>query len=207
MRKNLALAGFAAYLIVLFCLTLAFFRTPPAPRASRLNLVPLVGIARFLRVGGRGMVVNVLGNLAAFVPLGVLLPMLPGGVGSARRVAFVGFLLSLEIEALQLLSRQRTADVDDLILNTLGALLGYFAFARLNRSRLGLGEDRLLPSDDAIGDRVGLPDGPVGEFVHDVEHQAFHDRPQGACPGAPRLGAAGRSRGSASLVNNRVAPS
>lgn len=135
MRKPAALALFLAYLVVLFGLTLVFFRSPPRVALARLNLVPLVGIARFLRGGGRAMWVNVAGNLAAFVPVGLLLPSLSARHDSAGRVALVGFCLSLEIEALQFASRARVADVDDLILNTAGGLLGYLALGLPRRWR------------------------------------------------------------------------
>ena len=122
---------FVLYLAVLFGLTLVFFRSPPRPLASRLNLVPLVGIVRFLRRGGWALVVNVLGNLAAMAPLGFLLPALSPRYDRAGRVALVSFCLSLAVELLQLASRQRIADVDNLLLNTAGGLLGYYAFGTL----------------------------------------------------------------------------
>lgn len=130
MKRNHAVALFATYLAVLFALTLVLFPSPPSPVAVRLKLVPLVGIAHFLRFGGRGLVVNVLGNLAAFIPLGFLLPSLSDRHTSARWVVLVGFCLSLDIEILQFASQRRVADVDDLLLNTLGAFLGYYARGR-----------------------------------------------------------------------------
>ena len=39
-----------------------------------------------------------------------------------------GFLLSLTVEVIQLISKVGCFDVDDLILNTLGAVLGYVFF-------------------------------------------------------------------------------
>ena len=137
LRKPLLWACFALYLATFLGLTLVFFRSPPRPLASRLNLVPMVGIARFLRGGGRAMVVNVAGNLAATVPLGVLLPILAPTFDRAWRIALASFGLSLGIELLQLASRQRVADIDDLILNTAGGLLGLAAL-RLLRDRRGV---------------------------------------------------------------------
>lgn len=68
-------------------------------------------------------------NTALFVPLGVLLPLLVAGT-TWRRVLVTGFCLSLTIELVQLIgdltvSSGRVADVDDLIGNTVGAVLGY----------------------------------------------------------------------------------
>ncbi|WP_320668673.1 VanZ family protein [Patulibacter defluvii] len=71
-------------------------------------------------------------NVALFVPLGVLLPLI-GGVRSLGRALLLGFLVSLGIEVVQFLSavtvsEGRIADVDDLIGNSLGVLLGYVGF-------------------------------------------------------------------------------
>ena len=43
--------------------------------------------------------------------------------------------------------------------------------------RLGT-EERRLPRHHVFGDRVGLAWLTLGKIVHDIEHQAFHDRPQ-----------------------------
>ena len=67
-------------------------------------------------------------NVVLFVPLGFLLPALWEGFAKKRTVLAAGFLLSLLIEVLQIFS-YRVTDVDDLIMNTLGALAGYLLFA------------------------------------------------------------------------------
>lgn len=63
-------------------------------------------------------------NALLFVPLGFLLPILWRRYRSWKRIALIGFLISLSIEILQLFSFRFT-DVDDLILNTFGAFIGY----------------------------------------------------------------------------------
>lgn len=68
---------------------------------------------------------NPLLNIAMFVPLGVLLPL---AVNFFRRwywMLAAGTGTSLTIEVLQYILAQGQADVDDLICNTLGAMLGY----------------------------------------------------------------------------------
>lgn len=90
-------------------------------RSAQVNLLPFsreVDFAAYLQ------------NILLFLPLGMLLPLI---WPSLRRLSFTvlsGFSLSLLIEASQLLNNRRT-DVDDLILNTLGALLGYCLFLLL----------------------------------------------------------------------------
>jgi glycopeptide antibiotics resistance protein len=78
-------------------------------------------------------------NVVMFVPLGVLLPLLWPRLNSIRRVAVLGVCASMAIELTQLLlwvtvGSRRTVDVNDLIANTLGALLGLLVL-RLVASR------------------------------------------------------------------------
>jgi glycopeptide antibiotics resistance protein len=125
-RSNVALL-LLAYLALLLDLTLLRWTGTVLPPDKRLNWAPLESIVHFLSVGGWPMVVNVLGNVAAFVPFGFLIPPLRDARTGVARVALLSLMLSAQIEALQYLSGRRTADVDDLLLNTLGGVLGYLA--------------------------------------------------------------------------------
>lgn len=69
-------------------------------------------------------------NVIMTIPLGVLLPLMSGRVTSWRRAAVAGALFSLTIEVSQLLgcvlfNNYRGADVNDVLVNTLGCVLGY----------------------------------------------------------------------------------
>ncbi len=64
-------------------------------------------------------------NTVMFAPFGFLLPVLWRGCRKWSVTTLAGFLLSLTIEILQMFCFRAT-DVDDLLMNTLGALLGYF---------------------------------------------------------------------------------
>ena len=84
-----------------------------------LNLVPLVNTS----VG------DMLENVAVFVPLGVLLPLV-ARAASLPRVLLWGFLVSLAIEVLQLVNSVvsnggHASDVNDLLANVLGAAVGF----------------------------------------------------------------------------------
>ncbi|SET91139.1 VanZ family protein [Paenibacillus sp. NFR01] len=90
------------------------------------NFTPLVTISDELRAKSAHSMVNLLGNIALFIPLGVFARLLSPG----RRLSLPGMLLrglglSLLLECAQGVFAIGTFDVDDLLLNTLGALLGY----------------------------------------------------------------------------------
>ncbi len=88
----------------------------------RLNLVPLVNIADFEKMSD--LLLNIIGNAAMFVPSGIIFPVCFKRFDSFGKTVLGGAALSLCIEILQLPFAVRVSDVDDLILNTLGAAIG-----------------------------------------------------------------------------------
>lgn len=74
--------------------------------------------------------INFLGNIILFMPFGFFIPLL--WRISAIKAVIIGFLASLFIETCQLFLARGT-DVDDLILNTFGALLGAILFKIIQR--------------------------------------------------------------------------
>ncbi len=63
-------------------------------------------------------------NVLLFIPLGIALPLLWKSFGSWWRTVLFGFLTSMLIETMQIFS-SRATDVNDLMTNTLGTVLGY----------------------------------------------------------------------------------
>ena len=82
--------------------------------------------------------VNLWGNILLFVPLGLLPPLLQPKMRSLWRTLLLAALVMVTVEVLQMLLLVGTCDVDDLILNLLGAALGYGLF-KLTRHRKNLG--------------------------------------------------------------------
>lgn len=97
----------------------------------RINLVPLVHLFDYNSL--RDMAWNVVGNTAMFIPSGIVLPVVYRKLDRFGKVLAAGTLLSLCIEILQLPFASRASDVDDLILNTLGAAVGYGIYAAVKR--------------------------------------------------------------------------
>jgi glycopeptide antibiotics resistance protein len=78
---------------------------------------------------------NVFGNILMFVPFGLFLPLLHRRFRAWGSTLFMAMLFSASIEATQWIWRRfgnyRHVDVDDVILNTLGAMIGFGIFTLL----------------------------------------------------------------------------
>ncbi|WP_409346230.1 VanZ family protein [Paenibacillus sp. MBLB4367] len=72
---------------------------------------------------------NFSGNIAIFIPFGIFIPMLSESKNvSLERVFVLSLLVSLLLEGLQAVLSIGTFDVDDLLLNTSGGMLGFGIF-------------------------------------------------------------------------------
>lgn len=76
--------------------------------------------------------INFLGNIALFIPIGFLFPLLFRRMEIFPFPVLIGFLISLFIEIVQI-PQHRSSDVDDLWLNSLGALIGYILYIIIRR--------------------------------------------------------------------------
>lgn len=134
-RLLLTILLFVVYLFVLikliilkypvdFTVTTSFF-------SFNSNFIPGKTIFRYLsgEPSWRIAVDNLLGNVLLFVPLGIFLPSLWRTITwKGVLTVALGFSAALEISQLFVIG---TPDIDDVILNSLGAVLGYGAFVYL----------------------------------------------------------------------------
>lgn len=74
-------------------------------------------------------------NILLFVPLGFLCPCISRHYRRMKSVLLLGFGLSLTIELAQLFTQYRATDIDDLLTNTAGTLLGYLCFRLIHRAK------------------------------------------------------------------------
>ncbi len=120
------LYGWVVFLLTLAPLEIVLFDFD----FSGANLVPLVETLRFLKyLDAPGVKQNLLGNFLLLAPLGIFLPTLYRRYRRLGAVIGTGFLVTLGIEAAQLLLAHRVFDIDDLILNVLGVLLTFILFS------------------------------------------------------------------------------
>lgn len=113
---------FCFFLLGILTMTGVCFRGTFSPN---IVFIPFVGMIR----GPKDTVQNVL----LFIPLGFFLPLLYERFGRLRKVAVIGFLVSLSVEIAQMFGTG-TSDINDLITNTFGTCLGYGIFSLLYRT-------------------------------------------------------------------------
>jgi len=97
----------------------------------RINLVPFVNLMDYPAL--RDALLNLIGNTAMFIPIGMIWPIVYRKLDTHRRVLAAGIGFSLCIEILQLPFFDRVSDIDDLILNALGFLIGYGLYLLVRR--------------------------------------------------------------------------
>ena len=103
------------------------------PAEHHLNLRPFIWVTECYTAGPRVMAAQLLLNIAMFLPYGLLLPVAAHKLRSLPATATVVLLTTMGIETVQYFIG-RSADVDDVIMNFLGGVLGYGCFYLLNRS-------------------------------------------------------------------------
>ncbi len=131
---------FVTYLYIPYYFTQEYIGNPYI-NFDRINLIPLKTISNdlFGTVVAPVTVMQTFGNLILLLPLAFSLLALQI-VANKRKVAIIVFFTTLFIETFQLLENlsvsgylysedgKRAVDIDDLILNTLGGIIGIFLF-------------------------------------------------------------------------------
>ena len=98
---------------------------------SVINLHPMVETLKLRQAASHfDLWYQSLGNVAWFMPLGFGIPWVSVHRRRLFAVVGIGLITSLSIETLQFLLISGVADIDDVIFNVIGAILGY-AFYRL----------------------------------------------------------------------------
>ena len=143
MKRKLFQAGFAAYILLMLWLLFIRHRGIPAEDywmqlAGRVNLVPFSSMGGMLRALWYNPYPNVLwtvvynigGNICMFVPLGFFLRALFPGCRSFLRCMGTVALIMAAVELCQLFTLRGFCEVDDVMLNVLGAAIGWLCAAR-----------------------------------------------------------------------------
>lgn len=134
-KKRIIIAGWIMFYIYVLLLAYFLFFSERYGRdlvTEEYNLKLFKEIKRFIKyrniIGFEGFVVNILGNVLAFTPFGFLLPLLNKAYRKFYLITFISILFSFAIELSQLLLKVGVFDVDDILMNSLGGVLGYLVF-------------------------------------------------------------------------------
>lgn len=96
-----------------------------------VNLVPIRHTIRtFSQIEDIGIVnflSNIFGNIIIFIPLAFFLVNI-FGVYTKRQIVFIGFCISFSIEFIQFLLEIGVPDIDDLLLNVTGVVIGIYLY-------------------------------------------------------------------------------
>ena len=98
---------------------------------SYANIIPLLETIKMFQDNFMGLgnsLYNVIGNILLFIPFGFAIPLLFKNHNKLFKVTLYGFIASFSIELLQYLTCTNFTDIDDVIFNTLGALVGFLTF-------------------------------------------------------------------------------
>lgn len=170
---------FAVYLLVLvkviifkypyarlYAITQTWRRDVILEGLETANFVPFKTVKMYIKYADKlNSFENLAGNIVAFVPFGILFPLLRGVKRNFLDVFANALILVLGIEIFQLFSAFGAFDVDDIILNCLGAALGYFIYKKC-RSLFPI-FDKINKSDceqDAKGHSVKIEEDDYGAY-------------------------------------------
>lgn len=129
---------FVVYVLILFqLLTDSEINT-----SGGLNLVPFTEMFRY-RFGSTLFYSNVVGNILIFLPFGYFV----SGYVRASKISHILFISAISSFTVELVQLQigRSFDVDDVLLNVMGAILGFLVFIALNAIKKHM--PRFLQSD------------------------------------------------------------
>ena len=106
---------------------IGFGRSQRIDMGYSYNIVPFQTLKMYFQhadhFNPRTWLINIVGNVAVFVPFGIAIPFL-------FRIRFIRFTLLFIVilfllEFLQLALRRGSFDIDDVLLNTVGAVIGF----------------------------------------------------------------------------------
>jgi glycopeptide antibiotics resistance protein len=108
------------------------------PEGGESNLVPFKTILAYAvgEPGGAMATLNLVGNVILFTPIGILVPLVFPNT-TWPKVLAVAAGVGLTVEAMELAFRVGIFDVDDILLNGLGVMIGYWAFMKQRRAPAG----------------------------------------------------------------------
>lgn len=131
--REIAINIFFIYFLIVIYLTICKMDMLQINLQNRvyINYIPFVETIKMFQDNFMGIgnaIYNIMGNILLFVPLGFFIPLLFKNKNKIVNIVLYGFCASLAIEIIQLSTAINVTDIDDIIFNTLGAVLGFFTY-------------------------------------------------------------------------------
>ncbi|MDO4788940.1 MAG: VanZ family protein [Johnsonella sp.] len=131
-KKIVGWIFFIAYLFVLVYFLFfaeAFGRSAHISCERGYNLIPFLEIRRFWKyrkmLGFWSFLINITGNIIAFMPFGFFYPIIGKYKRRFLKTVAAGMIFSFSVEAIQFIINVGSFDIDDIMLNTAGCMIGY----------------------------------------------------------------------------------
>ena len=132
-KREVLLYVFFLFLLGLYTVAITGNFSIKNVRIDEINIIPFKIVKDvYISHNLNYFLIRVLGNIFIFIPVGFLVSLIWNM--KDKNVILIGFLISLSIELTQLFLK-RTTDIDDLILNTLGVIIGLLISKRIKNKR------------------------------------------------------------------------
>ncbi|WP_078554211.1 VanZ family protein [Bacillus alkalicellulosilyticus] len=149
--NDLKLKRFATVIFIIYILSVLYVTLlawnygaslgAAGPGGRNYNLIPFRSIYR-ISVFSKDIMDPIrilIGNIVLFVPFGLLLPLASKKLSqSIVKVSLLAMVFSITIEASQFLFTYRVSNIDDVILNTVGAWIGAFFLVKVMKKRVSV---------------------------------------------------------------------
>ncbi|HSX09910.1 MAG TPA: VanZ family protein [Candidatus Saccharimonadales bacterium] len=148
MKKQL-LVSFILFAYSVILVTVMVFRHVPLIRIGHLifnfggtdangqaNVIPFKTILPYL-LGKSGLIIggiNLIGNIIPLVPIGFLVPFIYQNM-TWKKSVILSFGCGFVIEGMQVILHTGIFDIDDVILNGFGVIIGYWIFTRIAKKK------------------------------------------------------------------------
>lgn len=133
-KTSFVICCLLAVIYVLVIAKLVIFKNGFTNEFRDLSMMPFSFVIDFLNgeASLSNMLKNALGNIAVFIPLGIIVPVFFQKF-NVKHVVLCGIIISFIIEIIQYITGLGITDIDDLILNTLGTFIGGLLYFQLSR--------------------------------------------------------------------------
>lgn len=128
MIRQVSYLGLICSLFLIIFATLLF--VPMNFKNHTINLIPFLWLKE--DIAFQQMLIEKIPNIILFIPLGFFLPLVFKKLRSLSQILIYSFLVTFSVETIQYFIG-RSCDIDDIITNLIGAILGYLIYVMMEK--------------------------------------------------------------------------